>query len=239
MTMTVSDINLQDFALFSDVDENAVRTFLSTGYTFSYKADTPIVVNDDKGDTFFIIIGGMAKIMISSKEFKKPINITLLRTGDFFGELTILENRPARTANVIALSDVEVAALQKNEFLKILNQFPQLGLNLAKVMAQRLRNTNERLIAITMPEPNRIARTLMFMSAQGKSFTGDGQPLLLPALPLHEWSAFCHVERSAFMDVLEQLRQDEVIDWQSQRIVIHNMEKLKELATAEASSSLT
>lgn len=238
MMGTTSDTNILDFPLFHDVDEAAVRTFLSTGYTFSYKADTPIVMNDDKGDTFFIIMGGMAKIMLASQEFKKPINVTLLKTGDFFGELTILENRPSRTADVIALSDVEVAALQKVEFLKILNQYPQIGLNLAKVMAQRLRNTNERLIAITMPEANRIARTLIFMSTQGKSFDTAG-PVLLPALPLPEWASFCHVERSTFMDVLENLRLDGVIDWQNQRIVIKDLEKLRALATEKAVSSLT
>ena len=234
MGISVQDINLREFPLFDDVDESAVRTFLSTGYTFSYKAGTPIVVNDDEGDTFFIILGGLAKIMLVNKEFKDPLNICLLKTGDFFGELTILENQPARTANVIALTDVEVAALQKAEFIKILDQYPQLGLNLAKVMGRRLRGMNERLVATMLPDVNRISRTLLFLAKQGKAFSQEG-PILLPALPLGEWALFCNTERQQFMDILEKMRAQEIIDWQHQRIVIKDVVRLSDMgSTTEA-----
>lgn len=228
METNAQDVNLNEFTLFQGVDESAVKAFLSSGYTFSYPAGEPIVVKDDAGETFFLILGGLAKIVLANAA-KDEVNITLFRAGDFFGELSILEDRPSRTANVIAVTDVEVAALQKNEFLKLVERYPKLGLNMARVMGQRLRAMNDRLVSLSMPEENRVARTLLQLARQGKSYTDDG-PILLPGMALSEWVLFCKTSSDQFMASMEKLREAGAIEWQNQRIVVKDLELLAKYA---------
>src|SRR5262249_53591655 len=127
-----------------------------------------------------------------------------------------------RTANVVAATDVEVIALQKNEFFKLMKDYPELALNIARVMGTRLRNMNDRLVALTLPDLNRVARTLLYLARQGKAFSEEG-PILLPALPLGEWSLFCNIPRDGFLENMEKLRVEGCIDWQNQRIVVTNV----------------
>ena len=221
MPVELSELNVKEFDLFRDVDETVARKFIATGFKFSYNAGTPIVVNDDVGETFFMLVSGLAKIALVTGK-REEVNVTLLKAGDFFGELTLLQKDPARTANVVAATDVEVVALQKNEFLKLLKEYPELALNMARVMGARLRNMNDRLVALTLPDLNRVARTLLYLARQGKAFSEQG-PILLPALPLGEWSLFCNIDREGFLSNMEQLRTEGCIDWQNQRIVITNV----------------
>ncbi len=71
-----------------------------------------------------------------------------LRTGDFFGEIALVIDEP-RTANAIAVEDVELAFFLRPDLEEFINQFPKHGaifmFNLSKVLANRLREANAML----------------------------------------------------------------------------------------------
>ncbi len=221
--MTTSSVHLspREISLFRDVDDETARRFMSSGYTFSYSAGTPIVINEDNGATFFMMLSGLARIVLLSDK-NEQINVMLLKPGEFFGELAILENEMARTANVIAATDVEVIALQRSEFLKLMTEYPQLALNLARGIGSRLRAMNDKLMAMTLAPPARVAKTLLNFAAHGKAFSEDG-PILLPGLPLKEWVMFCSVTSDQFMKIMEDLRMCGAIEWQNQRVVVKDL----------------
>ena len=232
MPVDISDVNIKDIELFRDVDEAVAKKFIADGFKFSYNAGTPIVVNDDVGETFFILVTGLAKIALVTGK-REEVNVTLLKAGDFFGELTLLQKDPVRTANVVAATDVEVVAVQKKEFLELMKQYPELALNIARVIGGRLRNMNDRLVALTLPDFNRVARTLLYLARQGKAFSEEG-PILLPALPLAEWSLFCNIHRDGFLEHMEVLREEGCIAWQNQRIVVTDVPLLVKYAQPPA-----
>lgn len=217
-------ISPREIPLFRDVDDETAKRFIASGYSFTYSAGTPIVINDDNGATFFMMLSGLARIVLLSDK-NEQINVMLLKPGEFFGELAILENEMARTANVIAATDVEVIALQRNEFMKLMKEYPQLALNLARGIGNRLRSMNEKLMAMTLPPPARVAKTLLNFAAHGKAFSEDG-PILLPGLPLKEWIMFCSVTSDQFMSIMEDLRNSGAIEWQNQRVVVKDLNLL-------------
>ncbi len=231
MTEQTQSINLKEFPLFQDLDETVAHKFISIGFRFAYKSGMPIVVSDDQGETFFLILTGVAKIELKNKSGPQ-LNVTLLRTGDFFGELSILENEPTRTASVIAATDVEVVALQKKDFIRLVHEHPTLGLNIARVLGLRLRAMNDRVTTLMLPTENRIARTLLYLAEKGKAFSEEG-PILLPHLPLKEWSLFCHAPREEFMATMEKFRQMGILEWQNQRVVVKDLSILTEYATVK------
>jgi CRP-like cAMP-binding protein len=203
--------------------------FVSMGYRFQYEAGTPLVLNNDLGETFFLILNGIAKLVLVNT-MSEEVNVTLFRAGDFFGELSMLESRPIRSANIIAITPIEVVAIQKKDFLKAMQQCPMLALNLARVLGERLRSMNERMVTSRLPDDmHKVAHTLLILAKKGKTFN-EGGPILLPVLSLKEWAAFCYTDGEGFMKSMEQLKGQGILEWQNQRIAITRIDGLRKVA---------
>ena len=71
-----------------------------------YKKNNMILMEDEFGDTFFIISKGIVKITRISEEGREVI-LAMLGEGDFFGEMSLLDGE-TRSANAIAFDDAEV-----------------------------------------------------------------------------------------------------------------------------------
>lgn len=233
MALPVQSLEPDQFPLFQDVKPDVIDHFLESGSRFLYKAGSPIIIVNDMGETFFLVLGGLAKIVLINDK-NEAINITLFRSGDFFGELSILESTPSRTANVVASTDVEVLAVQKPDFIKLMHDHPELAMNLARVLGQRIRAMNERMVSMTMPDLHRVSSTLLHLAKQGRSFTDQG-PVLLPNLPLKDWVMFCNSSQDKFMEIMEHLRNAGVVEWSNQRIVVKNISLLSKLCVPDPS----
>ena len=73
--------------LFATMDESEIAEITKLIYTRTFLPGVPIVRSDDAGDAMFVIAGGEAVVEIS------PGKRRLLKEGDFFGEMALLERR--------------------------------------------------------------------------------------------------------------------------------------------------
>jgi MFS family permease len=71
---------------------------------------TPVFVQGDRGDRFYVIASGTALVEIDGAE------ASTLETGDFFGEIALLRDVP-RTATVRALDELRLYALERDDFI--------------------------------------------------------------------------------------------------------------------------
>lgn len=122
--------------MLEDVAENAKLHIYSKNET--------IIKQDSFGDTFYVIIKGLVKVVkrvvtsvgsfINKKgkkreKFHEQIKeIMQLQDGDYFGELALLVNlyfyfkeRKPRGADVIAITDTYVLGLDKDSFDRIMS----------------------------------------------------------------------------------------------------------------------
>ena len=94
----------------------------------------------------YIILHG--NIEIYSLSQKKNNLLACLKDGDFFGELTMITEKPS-SASAIAKTDSNILAFYRSDLLDLLKRKPSTGikilLNLATMMGERLRVTNEIL----------------------------------------------------------------------------------------------
>jgi hypothetical protein len=70
--------------------------------------------------------------------------LAYLMSGTTFGEVGILENQ-VRSASVMAVSEVDVLVLQRDDFLEILNQHAVVAIQLARTLGKYLVQSNRRL----------------------------------------------------------------------------------------------
>jgi len=112
-----------------------------------YKPDENIFWEGEPGVGMYIIQKGTVKIykMLPDGNDKE---LALLRDGDFFGEMALLDESP-RSASSVALETSHILVLYRPEFFDILERKPKLGLKvmtkLAQIIGNRLRIANTEL----------------------------------------------------------------------------------------------
>jgi CRP/FNR family cyclic AMP-dependent transcriptional regulator len=230
MKVDISSFNWQQVPLFNEMPDGDINRFVSSGFRFQYEAGSQLVSNCDPGETFFLILRGMAKLgLVNSR--KEPVNVTLFVPGDFFGEMAMLDPVSIRSGDIQAITDLEVMTIHKKEFLKMTQECSQLSFNLARNMAHRLRMMNERLVTDTLPDPLRkVAYTLLMLSAKGKRHPVDNSHILMPPLSLLDWSLFCYTSIEVFRASLDMLKRANVVDVISHQLIITDFVSLERIA---------
>lgn len=102
-----------------------------------YNVDDLIVEQGKMGVGLFIIIEGEVEVTRHQLD-GDIVHLDTLRSTDFFGELSLLDEFP-RTASVKASKHTRCLALSKLAFLDELHQDAEMAVELLKEMAQRFR----------------------------------------------------------------------------------------------------
>ena len=129
---------LEKVPLFRDCSAEVVQRLADATVEFEFAAEQPIVQQGQVGNGLYIIVSGGARIVAGSDE------LTRLGPGDFFGELSVIDQRP-RTATVYATGASTCLALASWDLVAQLEKDPQLAMNLLQELAGRLRAADARL----------------------------------------------------------------------------------------------
>lgn len=106
------------------------------------KAET-IFEQGDAGDRMYVILHGSVRIHRSGKGVA-DVAIALLKGGDFFGELAMLDG-DERSAAATAASDTKLLELGRQDFLRELNRSPHMLSMLLGGLSRRIRKATDAL----------------------------------------------------------------------------------------------
>jgi CRP-like cAMP-binding protein len=70
----------------------------------------------------------------------------VLQDGDFFGEIALITGFP-RTATVCALTVCTCISLERGQFNRMMERFPELRRRLSEIAVQRLRESSKAVVA--------------------------------------------------------------------------------------------
>ena len=103
-----------------------------------YKGEV-IVTEGDIGDSFFRLIEGKASVYADwDKKDQEPFRIALLDTGEYFGEMAIIEAYP-RNATIVAVGNVRVIEIPKDDLTSYFQENPDQILVLMKHLGNRIK----------------------------------------------------------------------------------------------------
>jgi voltage-gated potassium channel len=114
--------------LFAAMDESEIAEITKLIYTRTYLPGVPIVRSGDAGDGMFIIASGEAVVDIA------PGKHRLLKEGDFFGEMALLERR-RHQHDVVAKTKCKVFVLDAQSLSRLARRHPEI--------LERIRNVAE------------------------------------------------------------------------------------------------
>jgi CRP-like cAMP-binding protein len=92
----------------------------------------------DPGETMYVVLEGEVDIVLRGKVLES------VHQGGIFGEMALIDHLE-RSADVVAKTDVRVAAIDQKRFLYLVRNHPFFALEVMKVMTDRLRRFDDLL----------------------------------------------------------------------------------------------
>lgn len=106
-----------------------------------YERDQVIITEFEPGDSFYLIQSGNVQLVKCVNGQKK--NLDILKPGEFFGEMAILDNSP-RSATCVAAGPVQCLEFNKANFEILITGNPQIALILLKLFCKRIYDQKRR-----------------------------------------------------------------------------------------------
>lgn len=126
---------------------NAAAPQKSSGpYLMEVKEGEFVFREGDLGTEMYIIHEGKVEILSGSGSNEQLLSV--LEKGDFFGEMSILEDLP-RAASARAVTDVKLLEINGSTFDRMLRSNPEIAVRMMRKLARRLRETDDLLRSST------------------------------------------------------------------------------------------
>ena len=135
---------LRQIPLFSNIEPAKLKLMAFASERLTFHSGQALFCQGDPGDAAYIVVEGTADVLVDTPS--GPLTVATLTKNAIIGEIAILCDVP-RTATVSATSDLITLKITKEIFLRMVTDFPEMGLEIMRVLAQRLEHTTDQLLA--------------------------------------------------------------------------------------------
>ena len=151
--------------IFQGVDPDAAMALGSQLETVEYPRGSAIFSEGELGDRLYVILSGKVKLGRHSADGRENL-LAIMGPSDMFGELSVFDPGP-RTSSATAVTDVQLATMERNSMLQWIRLRPEIAEQLLRVLARRLRRTNNSLADLIFTDvPGRVAKALLQLGRQ-------------------------------------------------------------------------
>lgn len=135
---------LRKIPLFANIDSAKLKLMCFASQRLTFKAGQRLFEQGDVGAAAYIIIEGTADVTVETDD--GPLTVARIGRNDIVGEIAILCDVP-RTATVVTTSELTALEITKDLFFRMVTDFPEMGVEIMRVLAQRLEHTTAQLRA--------------------------------------------------------------------------------------------
>jgi len=136
---------LASLPLFAGLTKRRLRRVARLATITEFHKGDVVIQAGERGDAVHVILGGQARVI------GKP-GARLLRTGDYFGEMALVDREPRSATIIAASSDLQTMKLPRQAFLRVVRQEPGIAIEMIAQMAARIRRLE------TLPTESAAAR---------------------------------------------------------------------------------
>lgn len=139
--------SLHKIELFAGLSTDALMELSTLMKEVSFQKNSAVITQGDNTRSLFIITSGRLKVFANNEEGDQTI-FTFMKAGDFFGELSLLDDAP-RSASVIAVEDSKGFRLSHHNFCTFLSNHAEVCQPLFKALTTRIRQMDETICSLT------------------------------------------------------------------------------------------
>jgi CRP/FNR family transcriptional regulator, cyclic AMP receptor protein len=194
---------------------------------------TPLIAMGQQSDAIYIIIEGAVKVQVEQSDGSAVI-LAILGPGEILGELSLADQGDC-SASVIPLTALTALCVSQHDFTALIERIPRLGVNLAAVLAERLRHANEQILTLaTLDARSRVARQILTLTESTLAMlaVGTSNPTSALQISQGDLAEMTGMSRVRFNQIVQELKQDGLITIdQCRRILVCNIEGLRRRCT--------
>ena len=170
---------LAQVSFFDRLDRETLDKLEALTQKKQFPADMTVFFQDDPSDSLYVVLSGSAKIFQTSEDGKHRI-IKILKKGEAFGELAMIEGQP-RSASVQTLEPSEMLLLTRKDFQAFCDMHPSVLWMLLQAFAERLRRMNEDVLDMSFRDvPYRVLRVMSRIVERHGTAGPDGWRVSMP-----------------------------------------------------------
>ena len=205
---TFSVTALAEMQMFESLEHDQLMQLLDRHRESSHQPDQVIVMEQDWGESVFLLRSGLAKVRTYTTDGDEVV-MSLLGAGDVFGEMAALDGA-ARSADVVALTPLSLVKLRAATFAALLAKQAGFALALPRLEAARLRDLNRRFALQSGDATSRLLDALAYLARKNSGPDSDPQSLI-PPLAQRELALLAGLARETASRTLSKLRQKNVV----------------------------
>ena len=127
---------LAEIPLFQNLSAKQLAAVDRLVTTIDVAAGRELIRQGEPGREFIVVVAGEAEV-------RRDGNVIAIRgPGTFFGEMALLLDRP-RNASIVATTPMTIDVIDRQDFKRLLEEFPDLHAPLLQATAQRLAELDE------------------------------------------------------------------------------------------------
>lgn len=171
--------DLANSELFREVSEKGIADAIRCASVRLLPKGTTVFAQDQAADRARALLAGRVRIAQSGSEGDQLL-VRFVGPGEIFGTIGLFTGHvyPAQATSVV--DSVEIS-WSESALLTLIEQFPQIAINLVKITGKRLREVEERLRELASHRvERRIAALLLRLAHQAGQNTDDGTAIDFP-----------------------------------------------------------
>jgi len=221
---------LRQVSIFAELPQEIVADLAKRVWQKTAEAGSVIVSHEEAGDALFVIASGKVKVVLYG-ETGREIILSILRAGDFFGEMALLDKQP-RSSNVVAVEESQLLGLDREAFQTHLTAHPPTALAVLAEMSRRLRHADEVIGNLALLDVYaRVARTVRDL-AQKQGEPVDGGLLIKERPTQQEIAGLIGTSRETVSRALSDFARRGLLELSGKQILVRwgFLRKLEEAA---------
>ena len=216
---------------FSKLRKNSNAVYLepSEDTIRKYPKGTMIFSEAQNGSEMYIIQQGAVKISKIVKESDRDngqeVIFTILKKGDLFGEMALIENKP-RSACAIAVEDCVLMAVNNKNFNQMVSSQPEMVARLTMTFANRLWPMYRQLINSIIEDPLAKMIDMLQLQLEKNKIKPDENPSFRTNYTPTDVAQMCGLSKTDQAKVMYKFLSHPIIHVEDNKIIIPKVDEL-------------
>jgi CRP-like cAMP-binding protein len=219
---------LKKIPLFQDLSHDTMHRLVTCIEMREVRRRQVIYLPGDPGQAVFFVNGGRVKISKVTRDGKE-LTLAYRGPGEVFGELVMIDGGP-REEMAEAMENALITELERSEFERLVQKEGMIGFRLAKVIAQRRREVENKIEQLIFKDVNAKLAELLLRLATEYGIEDSRGTLVSLKITHQEMANLIGSTRETVSLTLSQFKRKGLIQTDGRKVILADREGLRALA---------
>jgi CRP-like cAMP-binding protein len=228
-TLEAQARRLRSIPLLEGLDDKELWSLAASLSWREVRKGTTVLHKGTAGDHLLFLMKGSLQVL-DITESGQEIGLNLLRPGDHFGELSVIDGG-ARSASIVAMEHSEVALMPKAVAWGLFHHNPLVAQRILSSLAQKLRTASVYQTILCLPNAAQRVHALLQRLAR----RAPGNLVVIDHAPKQrELAILANTSRETVSRTLTMLVEQGIVEKDNSRLIVRRPQELRRLAMFEA-----